>query len=164
VFTDTPATFEEYTDQHLKIRGDKMNPERVRQFLADTFATYHRIVKPGASVYVCHSSSWQRECQNALEACGFAVHCQIIWARNTPARARGRYKFQHEPIFYCHVAGQKDEWYGDKSQPTLWEESKPSADRIHPTAKPVELVERALVNSSRSGDVVWIYSADLDPH
>jgi hypothetical protein len=39
----------------------------------------------------------------------------------------GRYKFQHEPIFYAHVAGQKDSWYGDKSQSTLWQERKPAA-------------------------------------
>jgi DNA modification methylase len=52
------------------------------------------------------------------------------------------------------VAGQKDPWYGDKSQSTLWEENKPAANRIHPTAKPVELVERALRNSSKAGDIV----------
>ena len=66
----------------------------------------------------------------------------------------GRYKFQHQPIFYAHVADQKDPWYGDKSQSTLWEEKKPAANRIHPTAKPVELVERALLNSSKAGDIV----------
>jgi DNA modification methylase len=36
----------------------------------------------------------------------------------------------------------------------LWEEKKPAANRIHPTAKPVELVERALINSSRVNEVV----------
>jgi DNA modification methylase len=36
----------------------------------------------------------------------------------------------------------------------LWEEKKPSANRLHPTMKPVELVERALVNSSQTGDVI----------
>ena len=90
-------------------------------------------------MYVCHSSSWQREFQNALESAGFEVRCQIIWAKNTFAWGFGRYKFQHEPIFYAHVAGQKDSWYGDKSQSTLWEEKKPAANRMHPTAKPVEL-------------------------
>jgi DNA modification methylase len=52
------------------------------------------------------------------------------------------------------VAGEKDPWYGDKSQSTLWEEKKPAANRILPTAKPVELVERALLNSSKAGDIV----------
>jgi DNA modification methylase len=33
-------------------------------------------------------------------------------------------------------------------------EKKPAANRIHPTAKPIELIERALLNSSKSGDVV----------
>jgi DNA modification methylase len=74
--------------------------------------------------------------------------------RNTFAWGFGRYKFQHEPIFYAHVAGQKDAWYGDKSQSTLWEEKKPAANRMHPTAKPVELMERAMMNSSKSGDIV----------
>ena len=52
------------------------------------------------------------------------------------------------------MAGEKDSWYGDKSQSTLWQENKPAANRIHPTAKPVELIERALLNSSKAGDVV----------
>jgi hypothetical protein len=51
-------------------------------------------------------------------------------------------------------AGQKDPWYGDKSQSTLWQEKKPAANRLHPTMKPVELVERALANSSKAGDMV----------
>jgi DNA modification methylase len=70
--------------------------------------SYRAVVKPGASMYVCHSSSWQREFQNALESAGFEVRCQIIWAKNTFAWGFGRYKFQHEPIFYAHVADQKD--------------------------------------------------------
>jgi len=90
----------------------------------------------------------------ALEAAGFEVRCQIIWAKNTFAWGFGRYKFQHEPIFYAHVAGQSDSWYGDRSQSTVWAENKPVANRLHPTMKPVELVERALVNSSKAGDVV----------
>ena len=52
------------------------------------------------------------------------------------------------------MAGQKDPWYGDKSQSTLWEEKKPAANRMHPTTKPVELIERALLNSSKCGDIV----------
>ena len=82
------------------------------------------------------------------------MRCQIIWAKNTFAWGFGRYKFQHEPIFYAYVAGQKDRWYGDKSQSTLWMENKPVANRVHPTMKPVELINRALVNSSKAGDVV----------
>ena len=156
VFTDPPynVNYEGYTEDRLKIKGDRMSDSDFKEFLQAAFRSYRLLVKPGASIYVCHSSSWQREFQNALESAGFEVRCQIIWAKNTFAWGFGRYKFQHEPIFYTHVADQKDAWYGDKTQSTLWNEKKPAANRIHPTAKPVELVERALLNSSKAGDVV----------
>jgi DNA modification methylase len=156
VFTDPPynVDYEGYTEERLKIKGDRMSDADFRQFLESGFRSCRTAVKPGSSLYVCHSSSWQREFQNALEVAGFEVRCQIIWAKNTFAWGFGRYKFQHEPLFYAHVAGEKDPWYGDKSQSTLWQENKPTANRIHPTAKPVELVERALLNSSKAGDMV----------
>jgi DNA modification methylase len=156
VFTDPPynVDYQGYTEERLTIKGDRMSDADFKQFLEAAFRSYRTLVKPGASLYVCHSSSWQREFQNALEAADFEIRCQLIWAKNTFAWGFGRYKFRHEPIFYAHVAGEKDPWYGDKTQSTLWEEKKPAANRIHPTAKPVELVERALLNSSKAGDVV----------
>jgi site-specific DNA-methyltransferase (adenine-specific) len=156
LFIDAPynVDYEGYTEQHLTMQGDRMSDADFRRFLEAAFRSCRAVAKPGASMYVCHSSSRQREFQNAIEAAGFQVRCQIIWAKNTFAWGFGRYKFQHEPLFYCHVAGEKDPWYGDKSQSTLWEEKKPAANRLHPTAKPVELIERALLNSSKSGDIV----------
>jgi DNA modification methylase len=156
VFTDSPynVDYEGYTQDKLKIKGDRMSDADFKHFLRTAFRSYRSLVKPGASLYVCHSSSWQREFQDALEAAGFAIRCQVIWAKNTFAWGFGRYKFQHEPIFYAHVNGESDAWYGDKSQSTLWQENKPVANRLHPTMKPVELIERALVNSSKAGDVV----------
>jgi DNA modification methylase len=156
VFTDPPynVDYEGYTADKLTIKGDKMKPAEFDKFLRGTFASYRAVVKQGASMYVCHASSVQREFQNALEASGFEVRCQIIWAKNTFAWGHGRYKFQHEPIFYCHRAKQSDAWYGDKSQSTLWQEKKPAANRLHPTMKPIELIERALLNSSKAGDCV----------
>jgi DNA modification methylase len=156
IITDPPynVDYEGYTEERLKIKGDRMSDAEFKHFLDSAFRSCRAAVKPGASLYVCHSSSWQREFQNALESAGFEVRCQIIWAKNTFAWGFGRYKFQHEPLFYAHVADQKDAWYGDKSQSTLWEEKKPAANRLHPTAKPVELIERALMNSSKAGDLV----------
>lgn len=155
-FLDPPygVDYEGYTSDRLKIQGDSMPLEQFSGFLCAAFACLRSCVLPTASVYVCHASRYQREFQNALEAAGFEIRNQIIWAKHTFAWGHGRYKFQHEPIFYCHVRGEDDPWYGDKSQSTLWQEKKPSANRLHPTMKPVELVERALLNSSRRGDLV----------
>jgi DNA modification methylase len=156
VFTDPPynVDYEGYTDEKLKIEGDRLSDDDFKRLLEASFRQYQTVVKPGASMYVCHPSLWQREFQNALEAAGFEVRCQVIWAKNTFGWGFGRYKFQHEPIFYCHVFGQSDAWYGDRSQSTLWQEKNPAANRLHPTMKPVELIERALLNSSKAGDIV----------
>jgi DNA modification methylase len=155
-FLDAPynVDYEGYTEDRLKIKGDRISAADFKQFLEAAFRSCRAAVKPGASLYICHASSVQREFQNALEVAGFEVRCQIIWAKNTFAWGFGRYKFRHEPLFYCHLAGQSDAWYGDKSQSTLWEENKPAANRVHPTMKPVELINRALVNSSKAGDLV----------
>ena len=80
-----------------------MTAEQFLMFLPTICRHYMQIAKLGASLYMCHSSSWQREFQNALEAAGFVIRCQIIWAKNTFAWGFGRYKFQHEPMFYAHV-------------------------------------------------------------
>jgi hypothetical protein len=94
VFTDPPYNVdcEGYTEDRLKIKGDRMSDAEFKQFLGAAFRSCRSAVKPGASLYVCHSSSWQREFQNALETAGFEVRCQIIWAKNTFAWGFGRYK------------------------------------------------------------------------
>ena len=109
IFTDPPynVDYEGYTEERLKIKGDRMSEVEFKQFLQAAFRSCRIASKPGASLYVCHSSSWQREFQNALESAGFEVRCQIIWAKNTFAWGFGRYKFQHEPMFYVHVADEK---------------------------------------------------------
>jgi DNA modification methylase len=156
VFTDPPynVDYEGYTEDRLTIEGDRMSEAQFRHFLLGIFARYREVTKENASLYVCHASSWQCAFEEAMKLAGFEIRCQIIWAKNTFAWGFGRYKFQHEPIFYAHVAGQSDRWYGDKSQSTLWSADKPAANRLHPTMKPIELVERALMNSSLPGDVV----------
>src|SRR5579864_1383765 len=55
VFTDPPwnVDYEGYTKDRLKMQGDRMTADEFRQFLTAAFASYRRIVKPGASLYVC---------------------------------------------------------------------------------------------------------------
>ena len=156
-FTDPPynVDYEGYTPDKLTLQGDQQKNEAdFARFLEAIFASYHQALKKKASLYVCHPSLYQRTFQNALEARGFAVRNAIIWAKHHFAWGRGRYKYQHEPIFYCHHQSETDAWYGDKTQSTLWQVDKPAANRLHPTMKPVALIEKALHNSSQSGDII----------
>ena len=120
--------------------GDRMSEEEYKQFPGRNILRLPPSRKIERVVVLCHPSCRQRECtKNALEAAGFSVRNQLIWAKNAFAVGWGRYQQQHEPIFYCHVAGETDAWYGDRAESTLWEEAKPSANRLHPTMKPVLL-------------------------
>jgi len=61
IFTDPPynVDYEGYTEERLKIKGDRMSDTDFKKFLEAAFRSYRAVVKPGASMYVCHSSSWQ---------------------------------------------------------------------------------------------------------
>lgn len=156
VFTDPPynVDYEGYTDEKLTIKNDNMSDSDFQRFLSGTFDAYKGLMKKTGSIYVCHPSSQQMLFEKQMVSAGFDIRCQIIWAKNTFAWGHGRYKFQHEPIFYAFIKGETDHWYGDKTQSTLWQENKPAANRLHPTMKPVDLILRAIHNSSKPGDIV----------
>ena len=85
VFSDPPynCAYEGYTKDKLTIQGDRMSDADFKKFLEMAFRSFRGVLKPGASLYICHPSSFQREFQNAMEVAGFEVRCQIIWAKNT---------------------------------------------------------------------------------
>jgi DNA modification methylase len=64
------------------------------------------------------------------------------------------YHWQAEPIFYGWLPNAGHRYHGGRKQTTVWEIDRPTKSPEHPTMKPVELVTRALENSSCVGDVV----------
>ena len=103
------------------------------------------------------SSSELDTLQSAFRAAGGKWSTFIIWAKNTFTLGRADYQRQYEPILYGWPEGKSRHWCGDRDQGDVWQIKKPLKNDLHPTMKPVELVERALRNSSRPGDSV------LDP-
>jgi DNA modification methylase len=78
----------------------------------------------------------------------------IIWSKNTFTLGRADYQRQYEPILYGWKQGSDHFWCGDRDQSDIWNYNKPRVNDLHPTMKPVELVERAIKNSSKSRDIV----------
>ena len=73
-----------------------------------------------------------------------------MWDKKSIGLGNSNYRPQHEFIFYC--GGQ---WFGDKSESDVWYMSRGNTGAyVHPTQKPVEMIERALKNSSKAGDIV----------
>jgi len=105
-------------------------------------------------VYVAMSSSELDVLQSAFRAAGGKWSTFIIWAKNTFTLGHADYQRQFEPILYGWPEGSKRHWCGDRDQGDVWQIKKPHKNDLHPTMKPVELVERAIRNSSRPRDVV----------
>ena len=106
------------------------------------------------AIYIAMSSSELDTLQSAFRAAGGKWSTFIIWAKNTFTLGHADYQRQFEPILYGWPEGSKRHWCGDRDQGDVWNIKKPHKNDLHPTMKPVELVERAIRNSSRPGDVV----------
>jgi DNA modification methylase len=106
------------------------------------------------AVYLAMSSSELDTLQAAFRAAGGHWSTFIIWAKHTFTLGRADYQRQYEPILYGWPEGSSRHWCGDRDQGDVWNIKKPARNDLHPTMKPVELMERSIRNSSRPGDGV----------
>ncbi len=161
VFTDPPYNVDYANSAKDKMRG-KDRPI-LNDNLGDGFydfllaALTPMLERCAGATYIAMSSSELDTLQQALRAAGGKWSTFIIWAKNTFTLGRADYQRQYEPILYGWPEGQNRHWCGDRDQGDVWNIKKPQKNDLHPTMKPVELVERAIRNSSRPGDIV------LDP-
>jgi DNA modification methylase len=109
------------------------------------------------AIYVCMSSSELDTLQRAFREAGGRWSTFVIWAKHTFTLGRADYQRQYEPILYGWKEGTDHFWCGARDQGDVWFFDKPSRNDLHPTMKPVALVERAIHNSSKSRDII------LDP-
>jgi len=81
----------------------------------------------------------------------------LIWVKQnaTFAPLGVPYHWRHEPIFFGWMPNGAHRDYAGRTQDTVWEIDRPQKSPEHPTMKPVELVARALENSSRRGELVY---------
>ncbi len=106
------------------------------------------------AVYICMSSSELHTLQKAFITAGGHWSTFIIWAKNTFTIGRSDYQRQYEPILYGWREGVNHYWCRDRDQGDVWQVDKPSSSPLHPTMKPLALIERAIQNSSQAGDKV----------
>ena len=157
-FTDPPYNVDYGNNAKDKMRGKDRRilndalGDGFYQFLYD--ACVNLLVVTKGACYVCMSSSELHTLQKAWLDAGGKWSTFVIWAKNTFTLGRADYQRQYEPILYGWKQGTDHFWCGDRDQADVWFYNKPRVNDLHPTMKPVELVERAIRNSSKSRDVV----------
>ena len=160
-FCDPPYNVNYANSAKDKLRGKNraiLNDalgESFGAFLYDASVNILTVTK--GAVYVCMSSSELDTLQKAFREAGGKWSTFVIWAKNTFTLGRADYQRQYEPILYGWKDGADHFWCGARDQGDVWFFDKPHKNDLHPTMKPVALVERAIRNSSKSRDIV------LDP-
>ena len=136
---------------HGMILGDDKTGEDLIALVRDALASAVTVSKSGSATYVCFPWRTYSEFEVAMEECGLKASACIVWDKKSIGLGNANYRPQHEFIFYCKGGA----WYGDKAQSDVWSLSRGATGKyVHPTQKPVELIEMALNNSSKGGDTV----------
>jgi DNA modification methylase len=160
-FTDPPYNVDYANNPKDKLRG-KHRPI-LNDNLGSDFGEFLQaaclqiLTATKGAVYMAMSSSELDRLQDAFRAAGGRWSTFIIWAKNKFTMGHADYQRQYEPILYGWRDGNDRFWCGARDQGDVWFIDRTSKNDLHPTMKPVALVERAIVNSSKSRDLI------LDP-
>ena len=138
VFTDPPYNigYQDMGAKFDKIANDKMSDEEFLDFLRST-------VMPSEVMYVCCSWQYAHLFKQAMADLGKPAKAMIIWDKVNPAQNLDLYYKQHEIIFYHGPFGGQSTVRGD-----VWQ-LKRQRNTLHPTMKPIELIEMALEDHSK---------------
>lgn len=159
VFTDPPYN----VDYSQKKNADSGKRQIANDNLGLAFGDFlqqacqNMLAVTKGGMYISMSSSEIDTLKRAFAEAGGHWSTFVIWAKNTFTLGRSDYQRQYEPILYGWPQGASHYWCGARDQGDVWFVNKPVSNDLHPTMKPVELIERAIRNSSKSRDAV------LDP-
>ena len=156
VWTDPPygVSYVGKTKDALTIENDTLNIAELEEFLRSAFNAIFTATKPGACWYVAAPSG------NLFQAFSIPLselevwRHTLVWVKDTLVMGRADYHYRHESIFYGWTPGAAHQTPPDRKQDTIWEIKRPKANKEHFTMKPVELIERAIQNSSLAGQLV----------
>ncbi|MHB8914940.1 MAG: site-specific DNA-methyltransferase [Thiobacillus sp.] len=143
-------------DKARTIMNDSMDSDKWDEFLSAVVGNLSLVTLPGCPLYCVMGPSEWPAIDKALRGGGFHWSSTIIWAKDQLVMSRKDYHTQYEPIWYGWNDKAARLWtVQDRKQSDLWECKRPKSSPLHPTTKPVELIERAVLNSSNAHSIVF---------
>lgn len=163
VFTDPPwnvnyGGVKEDNPQGYKPRtilNDFMGTEDFKKFMFDAFSRMAEFSKKGCPTYVVMSAQEWGNMMLTLAQNNYHWSSTIVWNKDSLVLSRKDYHTKYEPIWYGWLEGApRLHPLEDRKQCDVWDIPRPKKSELHPTTKPVEVPGRAIMNSSKKGDVV----------
>jgi len=179
IFCDPPygVSYVGKTKDALEIENDKLDGENLAGLLEKSFVVMFDVLKKGGSWYVAGPAGqpYNMIFNRALEPHNWKH--TLVWVKQTFVMGRADYHYRHELIYYGWKEGAPHYFTDERTEDTVWEKEptdqqiilhyranleqsdvwkfkKPARNKEHPTMKPVELVAKAIRNSSKRGEVV----------
>jgi DNA modification methylase len=154
--TDPPynIAYEGGSKKRDQIKNDEMADEEFRQFLKDVYIAANAVMKAGAVFYIWHADTEGYNFRGAARDMGWKVRQTLIWNKDNSAFGRSYYHWKHEPCLYGWKEGAAHLWAADRKQTTVIQCKRPSKSELHPTMKPVELMEYQILNNTKGSDIV----------
>jgi site-specific DNA-methyltransferase (adenine-specific) len=133
--------------RHDKIKNDKMSDDEFYNFICDVLKEI-KINCIGA-YYICFGSQTLNQLLQPLKDLDIEYKSILIWMKNQAIFSGKDFKSRYEPIIY----GRFNDFFNGKrfNEEDIWEFSRTQKNDLHPTMKPIPLIENALNYSSKEG-------------
>ena len=141
------------TARFWEIKNDKMSDEQFFEFIQKAFSIVNEYLNPWWAYYI----SSLRDCTivfNQVLETFEDMHIQswLIWVKENFNISRLDYHPKHEIITYWWKKGKAHNWHSDRSQVDVLNFSREIWSSVHPTQKPICLIEYMMSNSSKKWD------------
>ena len=135
-----------------RLKNDSLSPEVWEAFCRAW--TGNLVANVDGALYVCMSTKEWPTVTRVLSEAGAHWSDTIVWVKDRFVLGRSDYQHGYEVLWYGWPEGSARQFRGGRDQSDVWEIPRPEESPLHPTMKPLALVERAIENSSSPGDVV----------
>lgn len=156
-FTDPPygVAYVGKTKDALTIESDDVSPDKLKDFVTAWFSCVDLAVREGAyllatvpagQLHLIFAQDWLDR--------GWLRQI-MVWNKSSMVMGHSEYHYKHEPILFGWKPGGRRLKNTDRTKTTVWEFDKPSANREHPTMKPVPMWAYGITNHSKVGDIAY---------